>query len=73
MTYVVQCKCYESVVGVHAVQEVYAGKDFYGRMVAAVMTNRSFTDPARTCARRLNVLLWDRAQVEKMMEEAGHR
>ena len=73
VTYVVQCKCYESVVGVHAVQEVYAGKDFYGRVVAAVMTNRSFTDPARTCARRLNVLLWDRAQVEKMMEEAGHR
>lgn len=73
VTYAVQCKCYESIVGVHAVQEVYAGKAFYGRMVAAVMTNRSFTDPARTCARRLNVLLWDRTHVEKMMEETGRQ
>lgn len=72
VTYAVQCKCYESIVGVHAVQEVYAGKDFYGRMVAAVMTNRFFTEPARTCANRLKVLLWDRDYIEKLMD-AGNR
>jgi restriction system protein len=60
VTYAVQCKCYESYVGVHAVQEIYAGCAYYGCMVGAVMTNRYFTGPAKTMARKLNVLLWDR-------------
>jgi restriction system protein len=60
ITYAVQCKCYDSDVGVHAVQEVYAGKDYYDRMVAAVMTNQYFTGPAKQMAEKLNVMLWDR-------------
>lgn len=73
VTYAVQCKCYESIVGVHAVQEAYAGKAFYGQMVAAVMTNRTFTDPARICAQRLKVLLWDRDHLEKMMDVSSRQ
>lgn len=71
VTYAVQCKCYESVVGVHAVQEAYAGKAFYDCMVGAVMTNRYFTGPAVTCARKLNVLLWDRGYLEEITKESG--
>lgn len=68
VTYAVQCKCYEEAVGVHAVQEVYAGKAYYDRMVGAVMTNRSFTEPAIRCADKLNILLWDRGALEEMGE-----
>ena len=69
VSYAVQCKCYDSVVGVHAVQEAYAGKAYYDRMVAVVMTNRYFTEPAVTCARKLNVMLWDRGYIEGMLDE----
>lgn len=69
VSYAVQCKCYDSVVGVHAVQEAYAGKAYYDRMVAAVMTNRYFTEPAVTCARKLNVMLWDRGYIEGMLDD----
>lgn len=69
VTYAVQCKCYDSVVGVHAVQEAFAGRAFYDRMVGAVMTNRYFTAPAETCARKLNVLLWDRDWIGTLLEE----
>lgn len=71
VTYAVQCKCYESVVGVHAVQEAYAGKAFYDCMVGAVMTNRYFSGPAVTCARKLNILLWDREYLEEITKESG--
>lgn len=71
VTYAVQCKCYESVVGVHAVQEAFAGKAFYDCMVGAVMTNRHFSGPAVTCARKLNVLLWDRGYLEEITKESG--
>lgn len=69
VTYAVQCKCYDEVVGVHAVQEAYAGKAFYDRMVGAVMTNRFFTGPAVTCAQKLNILLWDRGYIQEMLDE----
>ena len=69
VTYAVQCKCYEDAVGVHAVQEVFAGKAYYDRMVGAVMTNRTFTDPAVRCAEKLGILLWDRDVLEEMAGE----
>ena len=73
VTYAVQCKRYESMVGLHAVQEVYAAKDYYGCMVAAVMCNQYFTKPAVKMADRLHVLLWDRDYIEEMESEAGER
>lgn len=71
VTYAVQCKCYDSPVGVAAVQEAFAGRAFYDCMVGAVMTNQYFTSPAVTAARKLNILLWDRGYVDRMMQEAA--
>ena len=69
VTYAIQCKCYDGPVGVKAVQEAYAGRDYYDRMVGAVMTNRYFTDPAVKAAKKLKILLWDRGYLETMEEE----
>ena len=69
VTYAVQCKRYDGPVGVKAVQEAYAGRDYYDRMVGAVMTNQYFTEPAVAAARKLKILLWDRGYLETMMEE----
>lgn len=69
VTYAVQCKCYNAPIGVKAVQEVYAGRDYYDRMVGAVMTNQYFTSAAVEAARKLKILLWDRGYIESMMDE----
>lgn len=69
VTYAIQCKSYATPVGVKAIQEAYAGKDYYDRMVGAVLTNQYFTTPAVEAARKLKILLWDRGYLERMMEE----
>lgn len=69
VTYAVQCKRYDGPVGVKAVQEAYAGRDYYDRMVGAVMTNQYFTAPAVEAAKKLKILLWDRDYIESMLEE----
>ena len=60
ISYAFQCKCYDKPIGVRAVEEIYAGRDFYDRMVGVVMTNQYFTQPAVEMAKKLNILLWDR-------------
>ena len=70
VTYAIQCKCYAAPVGVKAVQEAYAGRDYYDRMVGVVLTNQYFTTPAVEAARKLKILLWDRGYLESMMEES---
>lgn len=69
VTYAIQCKCYAAPVGVKAVQEAYSGRDYYDRMVGAVLTNQYFTAPAVEAAQKLKILLWDRGYLESMMEE----
>ncbi len=69
VTYAIQCKRYLTPVGVKAVQEAYAGRDYYDRMVGVVMTNQYFTTPAVEAAKKLKILLWDGGYVESMMEE----
>lgn len=69
VTYAVQCKCYTAPIGVKAIQEAYAGRDYYDRMVGAVMTNQYFTTPAVEAAKKLKILLWDRGYLDRMMEE----
>lgn len=64
VTYAIQCKCYNAPVGVKAVQEAYAGRDYYDRMVGAVLTNQHFTQPAVEAAGKLKILLWDRERLE---------
>ena len=69
VTYAIQCKRYTAPVGVKAIQEAYAGRDYYDRMVGAVMTNQYFTTPAVEAARKLKILLWDGGYLEEMLEE----
>lgn len=69
ITYAIQCKCYMAPVGVKAVQEAYAGRDYYDRMVGAVLTNQYFTAPAVEAAKKLKILLWDRGYLDSMIEE----
>lgn len=69
VTYAIQCKCYTAPIGVKAIQEAYAGRDYYDRMVGAVMTNQYFTSPAVEAAKKLKILLWDRGYLDRMMEE----
>ncbi len=69
VTYAIQCKCYSAPVGLKAIQEVYAGRDYYDRMVGVVMTNQYFTGPAVKFARKLKIMLWDRDYVQAMEDE----
>ena len=69
ISYAFQCKRYEEPVGVKAIQEIYAGRDYYDRQIGVVMTNQYFTAPAVEAAKKLKILLWDRGYLEEMMEE----
>ena len=68
VTYAIQCKRYNNPVSVKAVQEAYAGRDFYDRMVGCVLTNQYFTKPAAEAARKLKILLWDRDFLQSLEE-----
>lgn len=70
ITFAIQCKCYGTPVGVKAIQEAYAGRDYYDCMVGVVLTNQYFTTPAVEAAKKLKILLWDRGYLESMLEEA---
>lgn len=69
VTYAIQCKAYATPVGVKAVQEAFAGREYYDRMVGAVLTNQYFTKPAVEAAKKLKILLWDRGYLDSMIEE----
>lgn len=56
---VVQCKHYSKPVGVKAVQEINAARQYYGASRAAVATNNTFTKQARKLARSCGVELWE--------------
>lgn len=66
VTYGIQCKRYDKPIGVYAVQQAYAGRDYYDRMVGVVMTNQGFTDAAEKAAKKLKILLWDRGEIRSM-------
>lgn len=69
ITYAIQCKCYNAPIGIKAIQEAYAGRDYYDCMVGVVMTNQYFTTPAVEVAKKLKILLWDRGYLDGMLEE----
>ncbi len=73
VTYAIQCKRYDSPVGIKAVQEAFAGREYYDRMVGAVMTNQYFTKPAMEAARKLKILMWDREYLEELMAKEEER
>lgn len=66
--YAIQCKCYSSTVGNKAVQEVYAGKDFYRCQIGVVMTNNYFTKSAIELAESNGTILWDRDSLNVFMK-----
>ena len=72
-TYAIQSKRYGTPVGVKAIQEADAGRDYYDRMVGAVMTNQYFTSPAVEAAGKLKILLWDGGYLEEMMAEGRQK
>ena len=59
LKYGIQCKYYSHPVGNKAIQEAYAGADFYDCDAAMVMTNNTFTRAARELAEKLEVELWE--------------
>ena len=67
VTYAIQCKRYHEAVGVKAVQEACAGREYYDRMVGVVMTNQYFTEPAVKAAKKLKILLWDREYLDEIL------
>ncbi len=72
-TYAIQCKNYAGAVGNAAVQEAYAGAQFYGCDVAAVVCPGTFTYAARELAKGTGVVLWDGERLERMMRISGRK
>ena len=66
--YAIQCKCYSSTIGNTPVQEVSAGKQLYKCHVGVVLTNQYFTAGAKELAEATGVLLWDRDELQRMIE-----
>lgn len=62
-TYAVQCKKYGGTVGNEAVQEIYTGKQIYGKDVAVIITNSKFSTQAMDEGHSLGIQLWDRAKI----------
>lgn len=71
--YGIQCKNYAGAVGNFAVQEAYAGAQFYGCDAAAVICPGEFTRSARELAASTGVLLWDGRRLSHMMKISGRR
>ena len=67
--YGIQCKRYASDIGNKAVQEAYAGAKYYNCHVPVVLTNQHFTESAIDLAGKTNVLLWDRDELNRLMEK----
>jgi restriction system protein len=59
----VQCKRYVRPVGNKAVQEVLAGKAFYGAHAAAVVSTAPYTPAAQALAKKCGILLLSHADL----------
>ncbi len=71
--FAVQCKNYAGAVGNFAVQEAYAGMQYYDCDVAVVLCPGTFTSGARELAEATGVLLWDGKTLTRMMRRSGRR
>lgn len=69
--YAFQCKNYQSKLGIASIQEVYSGAPKYNASVCVVVTNSYFTSHAKEFAQSLNVKLWDRSELTKLMSAAN--
>lgn len=71
ITYAIQCKCYSSNIGNAAVQQALAGKKFYQKDIAVVLTNQYFTPQAKDEARIFGVKLWDRDKLHDLIQKSN--
>ena len=62
----IQCKRYSNPVGNKAVQEIIAGKQFYGGTHAVGVSNAGFTKSAETLAAKTGVILISDIELEKL-------
>jgi hypothetical protein len=67
----VQAKHYAAAVGVAAVQEVHAARAHYGCREAWVVTNATFSGPAKKLAASCGVRLVDGAELAALLGHAG--
>ena len=58
-SYAIQCKHYTGKISNKAVQEAYAGAEYYGCDVPVVLTDSSFTRSAQELGESIGVELWD--------------
>lgn len=73
VSYAIQCKHYISKISNKAVQEAYAGAEFYGCEVPVVLTNSYFTPSALELGDEIGVELWDRDELKHLVRTAGRR
>jgi len=59
----VQAKARKDYVAISAVQQALGARFYYGCDGALVVTNRFFSTPAKTLARKADVALWDRDEL----------
>ena len=71
--YAIQCKQYSGSVGNAAVQEAYAGMQFYGCDKAVVLCTTTFTASAVRLAKSTGVTLWDHRMLTRLMRNSGRR
>lgn len=67
VSYAFQCKRYAGQVGNKAIQEIWAGHNFYKLDQAVVLTNSTFSDSAIELANDLGVTLMDGDQLRRLM------
>ena len=72
-TYAIQCKNYVDLVGNKAVQEAYAGAQYYGCDIPVVVCPTDFTIPAQELAESTGVELWNEEKLSHMMRVSGRR
>jgi restriction system protein len=65
---VIQAKRWQGAVGVGAVQEVHAARNYYQASYALLITNSTLTAPARELAARTGVDVWER---DRLIRELG--
>ena len=70
VSYAIQCKHYRAKISNKAVQEAYAGAEFYGCDVPVVLTNSYFTPSAEELADEIGVELWDRDERNRLVRGA---
>jgi restriction system protein len=66
----VQAKARRDYVAISAVQQALGARFYYSCDGALVVTNRFFSKPAKTLARRADVALWDRHELVAAIAQA---